>query len=542
MVYRVFIHLSCAALISCSLGISQAGEALDSDPYYLHIAKCSAASCRVGIAEKLSRLDHLGPAPGSTLLDCGDTVFMGPYPSRANAERRKRKFQRFGVMAQVVQPIIDPELLVDVADSERAVAEPTVNQHPLCTVAFENIEFPVDKPQKQPEPQDVAPNESDLKLAVALSRRSALEKESFTAELQQNRGFAFDSHKQRLDPHWKSFSTDTKPSEMFWTVNFEAPLVDDILETTAEVRYGNFQNSKGLGITKRDKYLLKLGVSGNHEPFGYGFSFSSVGRNYIGALPSDLKKDVAGYEAWLSWQYKDFNLKTRYSELWTNVDRDPGRSRTYDRWWKFGSRYAISADPAIRFSLTYGIGERNRPTTEIHSDPYRGPLASLDANFQYSHNFLNVTFGSNLFRAKNEQITHDMFTRRKFYVSGTLFPESVISVYPKYSLNRYIYDKPTWSDVFNKANSSLAVVYQPPKKPFRLSLQTVFDQYFNASGLADKETMNIGSKLEWRDRKTKSGQNIWALELRHKDFDNGTYPGSSFSDWSIELTWSWSNG
>lgn len=512
------------------------------DSHYLLIAGCLNDICQDYVADEanaLSMKDSVQITAG--LFVCGEDLLLGPLRPMETAETLRQIFERVGLRVSLTTR--QDEGLSQQSElnrSDRSQYSRPADITTKCISLVDNDSELTKDWLAHSKGEWRSPNDDDFKLELAWSNRTDAEEQTVIAKYNTSAGFDINKNRTTLLPDWKRFNQNANESKSFWRLNFNTPLAADLLESVAELRFSKNRYTNYSASPTAKNFLVMLGISGKQDSWAYGINYRSVGKDYIGHLPSEYSKDKASYAVWLSLQHNSLNVGTSYLESWNNVHNDPVRSKTSDRWWKIKSAYTVSANPLTQISLAYGIGERRRLFRSAGSRPLNGRLNSLNASLKFSDKFLNFTVGSNVFSANDKSEINDHFETRRYYLSGVVFPNSLISISPKYSLNRRYYMKASWTEVINSSESSIIFDYKPVEKPYRMSIRTDYGRYINENGIADRETFGIGTKLEWEIDKGAVGHNVWALKFQRKEIDNNVLPSAGYSDWTIELLWRWS--
>ena len=354
--------------------------------------------------------------------------------------------------------------------------------------------------------------------------------------------FAFDVRKSGLPQKSGTIFLDSHRSAASWRIGMQALLLPDFLKGTGELVYGNFAENSNAGFSERDKYLLKLGVGGKRNIFGYGFDFYSVGSRFDGKFNSkdSQKKGRTGYESWLSWNIDALQIKTKFSESWTNKPSSGYRSRTFDRWYELETSYPLTSEPYTGISLSYGHGKRDRTSLDDFTKTYDGPLNSLKVRFRFADNYLNFSAGVNQFISRNDLDDHNGFQQELYYIKGTLFPQYLLSVISSYRYSVNIYSSTAYRKRLNRMESSLGLVYRSLDIPGHLKFTSAYNNYRSDDGLTDRDVVNFGAQFDWKSREHYTGlKTDWTVDLRFKDIRDYINPNSSSSDWSFNLLWRW---
>ncbi|MEE9396948.1 MAG: hypothetical protein V3V31_08035 [Methylococcales bacterium] len=352
---------------------------------------------------------------------------------------------------------------------------------------------------------------------------------------------AFDVRKSRLPPKHGAIISDSQRSAASWRIGMQALLLPSFLKGSGELIYGGFNENSNAGFSERDKYLLKLGVSGNRNIFGYGSNFYSVGRRYEGKFDSKYrhKRGRTGYDSWLSWDIKDLQVKTKFSESWTNNLSSIYHIRTMDRWYEVETSYPFSSEPYTEISLSYGIGKRLRTSIPNHATIYEGPLNSVKTSFRFDDDSLKFTTGVSQFSSRNELDARKAFQQRIFYINGTLFPQYLLSVISSYRYSVSNYSSTIYKRRLNKIESSLGLIYKSKELP-ALKLTSAYKNYHSDDGLTDRDIVNFGAQIDWESWERYTGlKTDWTVDLRFRDIRDYVNPTTNSSDWSFNLLWRW---
>lgn len=354
--------------------------------------------------------------------------------------------------------------------------------------------------------------------------------------------FAFDVRKSQSPRKSGTIISDSHRSAASWRIGMDALLLPSFLKGSGELVYGGFAENSNTGFSERDKYLLKLGVGGKRNIFGYGFDFYSVGRRYEGKFNSKYrhKRGRTGYESWLSWNIVDLQVKTKLSESWTNNPNSVYHIRTLDRWYDVETSYPLTSRPYTAISLSYGIGKRLRTNVADYATVYEGPLSSLKTSFRFEDDNLKFSTGVNRFSSRNDIDDRKAFQQEILYINGTLFPRDLLSIISSYRYSVNNHSSTAYRRKLNKIESSLGLIYKSKEIPGHLKLTSAFNNYYSDDGLTDRDVVNFGAQFDWESWERYTGlKTDWTVDLRFKDITDYVNPSSNSSAWSFNLLWRW---
>ena len=95
-------------------------------------------------------------------------------------------------------------------------------------------------------------------------------------------GFSFDVRNSRVIEKFNPSISDFHHSVASWRLGIKAGLLPDFLKGSGEIVYDGFADNSNAESSEWDKYLMKLGVNGRRDAFGYGLDFYSVAQKYEG--------------------------------------------------------------------------------------------------------------------------------------------------------------------------------------------------------------------------------------------------------------------
>lgn len=242
--------------------------------------------------------------------------------------------------------------------------------------------------------------------------------------------FSFDVRTPKEAQNPNLSISDINHSKASWRLGMQAALLPDFLKGSGELVYSGFTDNSNTESSSWDKYLMKLGVSGKRDAFGYGLDFYSVGQKYEGKFNSEYrdKKGYTGFESWLSWNFDKLQIKTQYSEYWTNILSNDNFVSIQNQWYEIETSYPFTLVPFTEFSIAYGLGERSRTNVLEYIKTYDGSLNSLKAKFRFVDDYLTLSSGINQSSSQNDLDDREGFQQDMVYIDSTLFPENLLSV------------------------------------------------------------------------------------------------------------------
>jgi len=334
--------------------------------------------------------------------------------------------------------------------------------------------------------------------------------------------------------------SDIDHSTASWRLGMQAALLPDFLKGSGELVYGGLTDNSNTESSSWDKYLMKLGVSGKRDAFGYGLDFYSVGQKYEGEFNSEYrdKKGYTGFEYWLSWNFDKLQIKTQYSEYWTNAASNDNPVSTQNQWHEIETSYPFTLVPFTEFSIAYGLGERRRTNVLEYIKTYDGSLNSLKAKFRFVDDYLTLSSGINQFSSQNGLDDREGFQQDMVYIDSTLFPENMLSVISSFRYSVDTHSSASNTRKINKRESSIGLIYKPMEIPGKLKITSAFNNYRSDDGGADQDEINFGAQYDWKALERNPGlKTSWTVGLRYKDVKDYINPASSASNWSLNLLW-----
>ena len=353
--------------------------------------------------------------------------------------------------------------------------------------------------------------------------------------------FSFDVRTPSVMKKPSRLISSTDQSIASWRLGMQAAILPDFLKGSGELVYGGFTDNSNVVVSGWDKYLMKLGINGKRDAFGYGLDFYSVGQKYEGKFDSEYsdKKGYTGIESWLSWNFEKLQIKTRYSEYWTGTSGDVNHESTFDQWYEIETSYPFTAAPFTEFSVAYRLGERRRINVSDYIKTYDGPLNSLKATFRFADDYLKLSSGINRSSSQNDLDDRKDFQQEMIYINSTLFPENLLSVISSYRYSVDTHSDTLYTKKINKRESSIGLLYKPMEILGKLTLTSAFNNYRSDDGVTDRDVLNFGTQYDWKSVEQTSGLNTnWTVDLRYKDVKDYIDSTSSTSNWSLNLLWS----
>lgn len=342
--------------------------------------------------------------------------------------------------------------------------------------------------------------------------------------------FAFNVHKTPSTRIDKKIKSDLSPSDMSWRVGVQGLLVPNFLKGSGELVYGRFTENSNTNFSDWNRYLLKIGMSGKQQQFGYGLNFYSVGQQFEGDLNSidRQRKGHTGYESWVSFDFNKLQIKTSFLEFWT-------KKQLHEQMYELGANYPIFLKPNIRASLSYGVGTReyNQSLERVDS------IDLLKAKIYFKDDYLKLSTGLDQFSLQGK-LNHRGYKKNIIYISSTFFPKNPLSVVSSYRYSMKNYLVSAYGSNFNKMESSLGLVYRFKGRPSQFRLSSGYKRYQSNDGRTAGEIVKFSAKLNWKARKFISGlKTNWTMDFRYKDRNNFSSPALSSDDWSFKLSCNW---
>ena len=334
--------------------------------------------------------------------------------------------------------------------------------------------------------------------------------------------------------------SDSDHSTASWRLGMQAALLPGFLKGSGELVYGGFTNNSNAEFSGWDKYLMKLGVSGKQDAFGYGLDFYSVGQKYEGVFNSEYrdKKGYTGFKSWLSWNFDKLQVKTKYSEYWTKTPSLDNPVSTFDQWYEIETSYPLTSAPFTELSIAYGLGERSRTNVLDYIKTYEGPLNSLKAKFRFVDDYLTLSSGLNQSSSQNDLDDRKGFQQEMVYIDSTLFPGNLLSVISSFRYSVDTHSSTSYTRKINKRESSIGLLYKPMEIPGKLKITSAFNNYRSDDGEADQDEVSFGAQYDWKVQERNPGlKTSWTVDLRYKDVKDYINPASSTSNWSLNLLW-----
>lgn len=377
-----------------------------------------------------------------------------------------------------------------------------------------------------------------LNLLIALVGCSSVNQRS-----EENYEVSFDVKKAK-----PKFAQKSKPAHhshlaetASWRLGMNAALIPDFLSSSGELLYGDTKtNQQADDISDWDQYLMKLGVNGQQNDFGYGFDFYSVGKKYKDRFNSKYKnkKGLAGYDSWLSLNIDKLVLKTKYKESWTNNLSSTNTIFAIDRWFEIETSYPFTRAPFTELSFSYGLGKRKKTTLTDDTLTYQGPLDSIKTKFKYIDQYINLSTEINRSSSRNRLGNQQGYRKEMVYFNGKLFPGKLFSILSSYRYSIQTYNGNATHRKLNKLESTLGLIYRPLHFPGKIKLTSAYNNYKSNDGLTHKDIVKVAAQLDWRYREPYSGLlSDWTLDLGYKDVSDYIQPGSSQAGLNFNLLW-----
>ena len=353
--------------------------------------------------------------------------------------------------------------------------------------------------------------------------------------------FVFDVNPPELAQKTNATLSESSASTASWRMGMHATLLPDFLKGSGNLVYGGFSENSNTGHSGWDKYLMKLGVSGKQDEFGYGLNFYSVGHEYEDKFNSEYrnKKGYTGYESWLSWNFDKLQVKSKYSEYWTKNPSKVNHVSTLGQWYEVETSYPLTSAPFTELSMVYKLGEKSRTKLSDYVKTYNGPLNSFKARFRFSGGYWKSSSEFVQSSSQNDLDDQRGFKQKMIFINSTLFPENIVSVISSYRFSVNTDSSTAYKKKLNKKESCLGFVYKPTEIPAKLKFTSAYYNFRSDDGLVDTDIVKFGAQFDFnaRERNT-SLKTSWTMDLQYKDVKDNINPNSSASSWSLNLLWS----
>lgn len=265
-------------------------------------------------------------------------------------------------------------------------------------------------------------------------------------------------------------------SNKAWRLKIQALLHPKFLKAKGEIKYTNDKQGSVIDFLGRDNYLISLNFSGKKGSFAYGLSHYSLGKHYSGLFSKEDSrvKDRASNNIWLSYQFSDLTLKTKFSQLWTNLSRNSSQASSLEDNYSIESIYKLSEFPNSSFSVAYVIGNKYHFNHLNPTISYIDELSSVKTKFEIKHHLAQFLIDAIYLKSNNSLDSKGEYQESKLKVSSKLFPEYPLSIIPSFrfvSKKQTILSQQTQS---NKTEPSLGLEYKPMYSPYRWKVTTAY--------------------------------------------------------------------
>jgi len=330
----------------------------------------------------------------------------------------------------------------------------------------------------------------------------------------------------------------------FWHMNLSSAPSGTGPGFEVEFAQSSFNPETSEDFGSSENRLIKLATQGSWQGYQLGLGYQSVGtefektgkaadkRKKANHPKTNLKKGRQGTEAWISRQFGDLGVKT-VAAVYEDQGEDKGSS-SYFTTGKLGAslNYTILSWPQLGLTVDYASGRRSSSDTPAGLQPKEVDVESVASSLYYSDSSWSGTLYVEDAAGAGTTNAMDL---RTYYVGGSYFPVSTVSVSPSFT-----YVQEEYTDLGANTDSyaaSMTASYKPSSKSkFNFNGYSEYSTQENVDWALDTEYYYSSLGVNWKSDKPKSLIKQWSFEVFHDRYIDHVYSDSNTGGLGLWLT------